>query len=46
MNRNDAYQVFNGARVDGILERVGKQILQGNVRRPMTEANSTCCVVG
>ena len=45
MNRHDAYLVFNGARGDGILERVGKKILQGNVRRPTTEANSTCCVV-
>ena len=44
MNRNDAYPAFNGAGRDGILERVGKQILQGNVRRPTTEANSTCCV--
>ena len=45
--RNDASLAFNGAGGDGILERNGRQILQGNVRRPIIfiEANSTCCVV-
>lgn len=45
MNRNDAYLIFNGAGRDGILEKDGRQKLQGNMRRPVIAANSTCCVV-